>query len=60
MKQSAPTTNTKEKTSMLMDYLYTHPEAMIRFHASKMKLFVESVLFRNNILPQAKLKIYFI
>jgi hypothetical protein len=36
--QAAPTTETLEKTEMLMDYLHTYPNAVIRFHASDMLL----------------------
>jgi hypothetical protein len=36
--QSAPTTDTNEKTNWLMDYLHTYPNAVIRFHASDMIL----------------------
>ena len=56
MKQFASTAITKEKTSMLMDCLSTHPEAMIRFHASKMKLFVESDA-AYLVAPEAKSRI---
>ena len=42
MDQSKPTKATKEKTSMLLDYLHTHPKAKIRFLASEMQLHLES------------------
>jgi hypothetical protein len=37
-KQAAPTTTTVDKTTVLMDYLYTYPNAVIRYHASNMIL----------------------
>ena len=36
--QSAPTTETNMKANMLLDYLATHPNAKIRFHASNMRM----------------------
>jgi hypothetical protein len=36
--QAKPTTATRGKTDMLMDYLHTYPNAAIRFHASDMIL----------------------
>ena len=40
--QSKPTTETDDKCCMLMDYLSTHPEAVLRFHASDMQLHIET------------------
>ena len=34
----APTTDTVSKTNMLMNYLYTYPNAAIRYYASDMIL----------------------
>jgi hypothetical protein len=36
--QAAPTTDTASQTDMLMDYLHTYPNAVIRYHASDMIL----------------------
>jgi hypothetical protein len=36
--QAAPTTNTLETTEMLMDYLHTYPNAILRYYASDMLL----------------------
>jgi hypothetical protein len=36
--QAKPTTDTRDKTDMLMDYLHTYPNAVIRFYASDMIL----------------------
>jgi hypothetical protein len=36
--QATPTSDTLAKTDMLMDYLHTYPNAVIRFHASDMIL----------------------
>jgi hypothetical protein len=38
--QSSPTEHTKEACNMLLDYLSTHPDATIRYHASDMILAV--------------------
>ena len=40
--QSKPTEQTKAKAQQLMDYLHTHPDAYIRYHASDMFLYVDS------------------
>ena len=40
--QRKPTEQTKTKTQQLMDYLHTHPEAYVRYHASDMVLHVDS------------------
>ena len=40
--QSKGTQNTMMKTKQLMDYLATHPDATVRFHASDMILNVHS------------------
>ena len=39
--QAKPTQATKDETTMLLEYLYTHPHATIRVHASKMQLHIE-------------------
>ena len=39
--QASPTKKTKDATIMLMDYLYTHPSAKIRYTASDMQLYVD-------------------
>ncbi len=36
--QAKPTTDTRVKTDMLLDYLHTYPYAVIRFQASDMIL----------------------
>jgi hypothetical protein len=36
--QAAPTTTTIDKTTMLMDYLHTYPNAVIRYYTSDMIL----------------------
>jgi hypothetical protein len=36
--QASPTTETVARTNMLMDYLHTYPDAIIRYHASDMIL----------------------
>jgi hypothetical protein len=36
--QAKPTTDTRDKTDMLMDYLHKYPNAVIRFHAKDMIL----------------------
>jgi hypothetical protein len=41
-KQAKPTTDTIPKTDMLMDYLHTYPNAVIRYHASDMILKITS------------------
>ena len=40
--QSKPTEQTRTKTQQLMDYLNTHPDAYVRYHASDMVLHVDS------------------
>jgi hypothetical protein len=51
--QAAPTTDTEAKAIMLMDYLATHPNATIRYHASDMVLHVESDA-AYLVLPKAR------
>lgn len=41
-KQASPTTNTLQKTHRLLDYVATHPLAILRFHASDMVLNLDS------------------
>jgi hypothetical protein len=52
-KQAKPTTNTRDKTDMLMDYLHTYPNAVICFHASNMILKICSDA-AYLVLPKAK------
>ena len=40
--QAKPTTNTKIEADWLLDYLYTHPDAQLKFNASDMVLWVDS------------------
>jgi len=40
--QAKPTTNTKIEADWLLDYLYTHPDAQLKFNASDMILWVDS------------------
>ena len=40
--QAKPTESTNDKCDMLMDYLHTYPDAVIRFHASDMILKITS------------------
>ena len=40
--QAAPTTTTSKKTSMLMDYLHTFPNATLRYYSGDMQLHIES------------------
>ena len=42
MQQPAPTQNTKKKCNRLLDYLYTNPNATIRYKASAMILQVDT------------------
>ena len=41
--QTSPTTDTINKTKMMMDYTYTQPDAIIRFHTSDMCLHINRV-----------------
>ena len=41
-KQSKPTQKTLSKIQMLMDYVNTYPNPKIRYHASDMKLYIDS------------------
>lgn len=50
--QATPTTDTEAKATMLMDYLTTHPEVTIRYHASNMVLHVKSDV-AYLVLPKA-------
>ena len=40
--QASPTMKTKDATLMLMDSLYTRPNAKIRYQASNMQLYIDS------------------
>lgn len=51
--QAAPTEETLQKCNMLMDYLHTHPDAKIRYHASDMRLYLETDA-AYLVLPQAR------
>ena len=39
--QASPTTDTINKTNILMDYAATQPDAIVRFHASNMCLHID-------------------
>ena len=54
--QASSTTKTKDATIMLMDYLYTHPQAKIRYTASDMQLYVDSDA-AYLVAPKAKSRI---
>ena len=54
--QANPTEATKEKATMLLNYLSTHPNAKIRYYASDMILHVESDA-AYLIAPNAKSRI---
>jgi len=41
-KQAAPTRHTMDKTKHLLDYVATHPLAILRYHASNMVLHIDS------------------
>jgi hypothetical protein len=41
-KQTKATKKTQAATNQLLDYLATHPDAAIRYHASDMKLHIHS------------------
>ncbi len=51
--QSKPTQDTLERTNMLMDYLHTYPEAVIRFYASDIQLYIDTDA-AYLVLPGAK------
>jgi hypothetical protein len=51
--QSAPTAATRAKCTKLMNYLATHPQAIIRYHASDMILYIESDA-AYLVLPKAR------
>ena len=42
LSQSKPTENTKKKAEQLLDYLYTHKSATLRYNASDMQLHIDS------------------
>ena len=42
LEQSKATDNTSKKITKLLNYLATHPEAVIKYHASGMQLYVHS------------------
>ena len=54
--QSKATTNTEKKCVELMDYLHTHPDVVVRFHASNMILYKESDA-AYLVLPQARSRV---
>ena len=41
-KKASPTIDTIKKTNIMMDYAATQPDAVIRFHASEMCLYIDS------------------
>ena len=51
--QARPTQETKDKLSCLLDYAATYPEAVVRFHASDMLLYVDSNA-AYLVLPKAR------
>jgi len=51
--QASPTTETIERTTMLMDYLHTYPNAVIRYYASDMHL-KTTVDAAYLVLPKAR------
>ena len=51
--QASPTEDTKRKTEMLMDYIHTYPDAVLRFQASDMILTMETDA-AYLVLPQAR------
>ena len=51
--QANPTEDTNTKAAMLMDYLHTYPDAVLRFHASDMILTMETDA-AYLVLPQAR------
>ena len=51
--QSAPTENTQDKVTTMLDYVHTHPNAVIRYHASDMCLHVDSNA-SYLVLPKAR------
>ena len=54
LQQAHPTQNTLQNIQMLFDYLYTYPNAKIRFYASDMKLYIDSDA-AYLIAPKAKI-----
>ena len=56
LQQSQPTQQTKEKCLQLMDYLATYPNVFIRYHASDMKLHVDTDA-AYLVLPEARSQI---
>ena len=54
--QASPIMKTKDATLILMDYLYTHPNAKIRYHASNMQLYIDSDA-AYLVAPKAKSRI---
>ena len=52
-KQSKPTTTTMSKTKHLLDYIATHPLAILRYYASDMTLHIDSDS-AYLVLPQAR------
>ena len=54
--QAKPTKKTNDESIMLMDYLHTHPNAKIRYHASDMQLHIDSDA-AYLVAPKAKSRI---
>ena len=55
-KKEVPNVNTMSKFKMLMDYLYTYPNAVIRYKKSKMILYVDSDA-AYLVLPKARSRV---
>ena len=55
-KQAAPTQQTQNDANMLMDYLFTHPDATLRYHKSGMQLHIDSDA-AYLVAPKAKSRI---
>ena len=56
VQQAAPTLETNKKVQMLMDYLYTYPNAKLRFYAGNMNLKVDSDA-AYLVLPNARSRV---
>ena len=56
VQQSTATTDTEKKFAKLMYYLHNHPDAVVRFHASDMILYIESDA-AYLVLPKARSRV---
>ena len=56
VQQSTATTDTEKKFAQLMYYLHNHPDAVVRFHASDMILYIESDS-AYLVLPKARSRV---